>query len=200
MQKKLWSINALSNELGHDRRSLSKWLEGLPPEKVDGRVKYYLLSDVLEHLGRDGKLREEKRTTSQSPGEYNPIRSMVEEGVKHFVYFFGDESLNFWLALMKEKGFEPLQALELYRYLSFMIYLKCEEFLTGDHFNKGLKEDNDRGWGLDELACKTFENIIQSKPPKEEEFEIQVPERIQELMTLGEQKFMQKYKIESNFN
>ena len=200
MQKKLWSINALSNELGHDRRSLSKWLEGLPPEKVDGRVKYYLLSDVLEHLGRDGKLKEEKRTTSQSPGEYNPIRSMVEEGTKHFVYFLGDESLNFWLALMKEKKFEPLQALELYKYFWGTINLKCIEYLTGDHFNKDLQEAGDRGWGLDELAYKSFENNFQSKPPKEEELKIQMPEIIHELMALGEEKFMKKYKLESYFH
>jgi hypothetical protein len=55
MQRQLWSINALSTELGTDRRTLAKRLDGLRPAKKD--PKLYLLRDVLLHLRQyDGDL------------------------------------------------------------------------------------------------------------------------------------------------
>jgi hypothetical protein len=54
MQRQLWSINALSNELGRDRRTLSKLLDDLPPAEekhVGNRIeKRWRLLDVLHHL------------------------------------------------------------------------------------------------------------------------------------------------------
>jgi hypothetical protein len=54
MQRQLWSINALSNELGRDRRTLAKLLSDLPPaeEKHVGKriEKRWQLLDVLHHL------------------------------------------------------------------------------------------------------------------------------------------------------
>ena len=54
MQKKLWSINGLANELEIDRRTLAKRLEGLPPatvKKMGNRTeKRWRLANVLEHF------------------------------------------------------------------------------------------------------------------------------------------------------
>ena len=54
MQPRTWSINALSVELGIDRRTLSKRLAGLPPaetKRLKNRdEKRWHLADVLAHL------------------------------------------------------------------------------------------------------------------------------------------------------
>jgi hypothetical protein len=54
MQKKTWSINALSTELDLDRRTLAKRLDGLAPateKKVGDRTeKRWHLADVLAHF------------------------------------------------------------------------------------------------------------------------------------------------------
>lgn len=48
LQRQLWSINALSVELGLDRRTLAKRLDGLAPAQES--PKTYRLRDVLDHL------------------------------------------------------------------------------------------------------------------------------------------------------
>lgn len=48
LQRQLWSINALSTELGIDRRTLAKRLDGLVPAQDD--PKTYRLRDVLSRL------------------------------------------------------------------------------------------------------------------------------------------------------
>ncbi len=50
LQRQFWSINALSTELGLDRRTLAKRLDGLVPAQDD--PKTYRLRDVLTHLRR----------------------------------------------------------------------------------------------------------------------------------------------------
>lgn len=55
MQATLWSINALSCELGMDRRTLASRLTDLPPAKVDGKFKLWRLRDVLQHLEVRGR-------------------------------------------------------------------------------------------------------------------------------------------------
>ena len=50
LQRQLWSINALSTELGLDRRTLAKRLDGLVP--AQDNPKTYRLRDVLTHLKR----------------------------------------------------------------------------------------------------------------------------------------------------
>lgn len=50
MQKQLWSINGLATELGLDRRTLCRRLEGLRPAKIEGKVKLYRLQDALSCL------------------------------------------------------------------------------------------------------------------------------------------------------
>jgi hypothetical protein len=54
MQSKLWTLNALAVELGHDRRTLARKLEGLAPDDETahgGRVtRRWRLRRVVEHL------------------------------------------------------------------------------------------------------------------------------------------------------
>lgn len=56
MQAELWTLNGLAVELGRDRRSLARDLEGLEPDKVErkgGRTeRRYRLKRVVEHLYR----------------------------------------------------------------------------------------------------------------------------------------------------
>ena len=64
MTKQLWSINALSVELGTDRRTLAKRLADLPPDEEKAqagkRVRRWRLARVLEHLSRSpGRSRQE---------------------------------------------------------------------------------------------------------------------------------------------
>ena len=47
MQPQTYSINALSTELGIDRRTLAKRLADVPPAKGSGRAKCWRLADVL---------------------------------------------------------------------------------------------------------------------------------------------------------
>lgn len=56
MMAKLWSVSALAVELGRDRRSLARDLEGLAPDEettTGGRVhRRYRMARVVEHLYR----------------------------------------------------------------------------------------------------------------------------------------------------
>ena len=43
MQKRLWSVNALAVELGRDRRTVAKVLDGVPPDgRLKGHAAWYL--------------------------------------------------------------------------------------------------------------------------------------------------------------
>jgi hypothetical protein len=56
MQARLWSVNALAVELGFDRRSLSRKLEGLRPTEEETKgartERRYRLAAVFQHLSR----------------------------------------------------------------------------------------------------------------------------------------------------
>lgn len=47
MTKQLWSINALSVELGIDRRTIAKRLEEVPPAKIEGNIRLYYMANVM---------------------------------------------------------------------------------------------------------------------------------------------------------
>lgn len=49
-KQNLFTINSLSEELGFDRRTLKKRLKNVAPVKVEGRSRYYSLSQVLSVL------------------------------------------------------------------------------------------------------------------------------------------------------
>jgi sugar-specific transcriptional regulator TrmB len=57
------SVNALSKQFGHDRRTIDKLVAHIQPAKVEGKTKFYRLVDVeaaLTEKGEDAPLREQK--------------------------------------------------------------------------------------------------------------------------------------------
>jgi hypothetical protein len=77
MQRQLWSINALSTELGTDRRTLAKRLGGLRPAKEE--PKLYLLRDVLLHLRQyDGDLQLDDHMTYARRAMHITVMSLAE--------------------------------------------------------------------------------------------------------------------------
>ena len=50
LKKQKWSLSGLSVELGIDRRTLAKRLDGLEPCSADKRAKYYYMESVHKHL------------------------------------------------------------------------------------------------------------------------------------------------------
>jgi hypothetical protein len=110
MQKKLWSINGLANELGMDRRTMAKRLAGLPPateKKVGNRTeKRWYLADVLAHLK-------------------NPRRELPDDGLDDFKHMIGKilfpaiiDSKTFGAVIvngcMDELGIDKAQGLRIY--------------------------------------------------------------------------------------
>jgi hypothetical protein len=88
MQAQLWSISGLSVQLGIDRRTLAKRLEGLTPASVEERgngakVRRYKLAEVVEHLNRD-------KSKSESSG---PSDAQVDEAASGFLGFVGRDVL-----------------------------------------------------------------------------------------------------------
>ena len=51
-----WSLSGLAVELGRDRRTVAKILEGLEPASSDGRGPKYLMADVINKLIGSGDL------------------------------------------------------------------------------------------------------------------------------------------------
>jgi hypothetical protein len=59
----LFSVNALSKQFGHDRRTIDKLVAHIEPAKVEGKTKFYRLADVeaaLKSKGEAAPLREQK--------------------------------------------------------------------------------------------------------------------------------------------
>ncbi|MCH2160100.1 MAG: hypothetical protein MK096_15125 [Oleiphilaceae bacterium] len=88
MQKKLWSINALSNELGIDRRTLSKRLEDLTPakeKKLSNRVeKQWYLDEVVKHLNASKKVKKLERRPYYRFSE-TELEEFTSETIKDFI-------------------------------------------------------------------------------------------------------------------
>lgn len=86
MQAQLWTISGLSAQLGIDRRTLAKRLEGLTPASVETRsdgakVRRYRLAEVVEHLNSD---------PSAAKG---PSEAQVDEAAEGFLAFVGRDVL-----------------------------------------------------------------------------------------------------------
>lgn len=59
----LFSVNALSKQFGHDRRTIDKLVAHIQPAKVEGKTKFYRLADVeaaLAEKGKEAPLRDQK--------------------------------------------------------------------------------------------------------------------------------------------
>lgn len=86
MQAQLWTISGLSAQLGIDRRTLAKRLQGLTPASVEKRsdgakVRRYKLADVVAHLNRDPQATK------------GPTDAQVDEAAEGFLAFVGRDML-----------------------------------------------------------------------------------------------------------
>src|SRR4051812_15444829 len=89
MQAKLWTISELATELGIDRRTMAKRLEGLEPDQneTDGagrQHRKYLLARVFGHLveGEDGglKLDDERARLAHEQANRAEMENEVRRG------------------------------------------------------------------------------------------------------------------------
>jgi hypothetical protein len=57
-----YSVNSLSKLLGYDRRTIDKALVGIEPERIEGKTKFYKLSEVEKALRekKSSKLKDQK--------------------------------------------------------------------------------------------------------------------------------------------
>ena len=61
-----YSVNSLSKELGHDRRTIDKLVAHLVPTRVEGKTKYYRLEDVQDALkNKPGQTLREKKLVEE---------------------------------------------------------------------------------------------------------------------------------------
>jgi phage terminase Nu1 subunit (DNA packaging protein) len=98
MSAQLWSLSALSVELGMDRRSLARRIDdaGLQPAEEKGRSKLYRMSDVVRVLQeRTGlNLTEEKARLASEQADKTALHNEEERGelvrVEDMTKFVGD--------------------------------------------------------------------------------------------------------------
>jgi hypothetical protein len=179
MQRQLWSLNALSNELGMDRRTLAKRLQSLPPletKEYDKRTeKLWHMADVVEHLQRQ----KTKPGDKQKP--VNGFRMIHEEGIKHLLWWLGDEMAPACGGLFHaDYGLEPDKARLLYANIYTLMVHYTEQYLCGDVFNKQFKESG--GQTFDQLFALAHGEAVLSMPPKAGELEIKLPSVIEEMV------------------
>jgi len=112
MQKKLWSINGLANELEIDRRTLAKRLEGLPAatvKKMGSRTeKRWYLADVLEHF-----------KNPRAKPAFDPVEEMKEiVGQKMFPTLLCSRAFQNILmhGTHEEMGLTKVQAMRVYQF------------------------------------------------------------------------------------
>jgi hypothetical protein len=93
LAEQLWSLNALSTELGIDRRTLGKKLADLPPaEQTHHKTrveKKWHLKDVVAHLGRPKSRRSSQPAPSIEDLENDP--KLLAETTKMLQKFVGAE-------------------------------------------------------------------------------------------------------------
>ena len=54
MQAKLWTVNGLATELGRDRRTIAKALDGVPPDGAVGKGRGWYLTTAIRALEAHG--------------------------------------------------------------------------------------------------------------------------------------------------
>src|SRR3989344_974024 len=124
LQSKLYTLNALSTELGYDRRSLGKWLDTLPPAETepDG-ARRWRMRDVLDHIAA-----REKR--SAAPAEQQTAQDEIHEWIAHQLVpaIFGSKTFvsTFTGALRTEMGMSKVDALRAYMYMLIALTAEIE--------------------------------------------------------------------------
>lgn len=187
MQTQLWSINALSNELNMDRRTLSKKLTGLPAaetKRIGKRVeKRWQLADVVEHLNRQQQM-------SASPNSFPPVngyRILHIEAIIHFVSWLTPKLWEEWNKDMTEIGMDEEVSKTLFKNCYFMLIGLMSKYLCGDVYNKRLKSEND-GIGFDEMFALAHGEPITTSPPEPGDLCWEIPDFIKPFLTDNERK------------
>jgi len=178
MQRQLWSLNALSNELGMDRRTLAKRLQSLPPSETkeyDNRTeKLWHMADVVEHMQR------QKTRKGERPTPINGFRMIHEEGIKHFLWWLGNEMAPACGGLFKaDYGLDANKARMLYASIYTLMVHYAEQYLCSDAFSQQLKEST--GQNFDQLFALAHGETVLSMPPKVGEIEVRLPIVIEEI-------------------
>jgi hypothetical protein len=156
MQKKLWSISALATELGLDRRTLSKRLEGLPPieeNRVGGRIeKRWHLADVLEHFKKP-----------RARPAIDPVEKMKEiVGQKMYPSLVSSRTFRNILmhGIHEEMGLTKVQAMRCYQFASAALLWAFSEIHEDEEMKfaipDNIKEMHDLG--LDDYVTKHWPN------------------------------------------
>lgn len=180
MQRQLWSLNALSNELGMDRRTLAKRLHSLAPaetKQFDNRTeKLWHMADVVSHLQR-----QQKQSGSDKPTPINGFRMIHEESIKHFLWWLTDEMAPAWTGLLKtETTLDADTIKRLYGTSYALIAHHMQKYLCEDTFNKALAANV--GHTFDQLHHQAFKDHVISSPPQEDEIELKLPTVIADMM------------------
>lgn len=185
MQPELWSINALSTELGIDRRTLSKKLATLPAaqsKKVGKRIeKRWMLADVVEHLNRLNNLPEVDDDMLSVSG----YRLLHILSIPHFVEWAFTHAWEDWLTDCVDAGIGRTGAEESYKEAYGMMLHMMKRYISQDAFDRYFRAES--GSGLDELqgisrAGKPY------KPLEPDQIPYQVPQLIKEISNGSELK------------
>lgn len=126
MQSQLYTINGLATELGHDRRSLARWLDDLPAAQTDADgTKRWRLRDVLDHI--DAK--------NRAPSLEESVRRDYAKwlGEMLFPALFSSKNVVsiFTGGLRGELGLSKAQALRAYQIMLLAVSTELVESLPG---------------------------------------------------------------------
>ena len=165
---KLWSINALSVELGIDRRTLSKRLDNLPPaetKRLKNRTeKSWALQAVVEHLNRSNK----PKSTKNEAAEIAAAERMLE----NIKLFLGDKLIpdvinhpafcNLIInGVSEELGITKAQAVQAYRFAGLAVVVAVDKLLGELRYD--MPEDGPY-WELGTLGIEGFALKYYSEP------------------------------------
>lgn len=120
LHAKTYSLNALSVELGHDRRTLGRWLKNLPPtERGRDKAPRWRMLDVVEHL--------KKRTEEVNrPSQGDDLREWLAHQFVPTILGSSAFCSVFLRALHYEIGLSKEQSLHAYQFVLLGVVAELE--------------------------------------------------------------------------
>ena len=165
MKNTTLTINALSERIGTDRRTLKKHLKDIPPDEVSGGSKRYRLETVLAALNE--KQPSGKRHLRQLD---NLLRTIAETAVLSSGWRIGTIHTRILVELGQQHGLDAVTAKKLALQSWFVMADLQGDYIRGDQFNTECN--------LDEL-WRVVGFLDASQPP--EGVEISVPPDVKKL-------------------